>query len=68
MSGSGSYIYAMYVRAGLCPNGDGNTMCDDTYDGVPISRCEDCGWLGVSRARAEEILGPASPPAAEGVI
>jgi hypothetical protein len=57
MSGSGRYIYAMYVHAGLCPKGCGDTLRPATYDGEPITRCEDCDWLGLSRASAEETLG-----------
>lgn len=65
MSGSGSYTYALYVRAGLCPNGCGSTLREDAMEDnpgvfVPISRCEECRWPGVSRARAAEILGPDS--------
>lgn len=65
MSGSGSYIYAMYVRAGLCPDGCGDTLADveDYFEDDPgtiISRCPECGWVGPSRARADEILGPHS--------
>jgi len=70
MSGSGSYIYAMYVRAGLCPNGCGDTLQEEmTADGY-LTFCEDaseCGWVGPSRTRAEEILGSTSVTSPEGV-
>ena len=63
MSGSGRWVHAMYVSAGLCPNGCGETLIAHLMpdrEGEPfvkVTMCEECEWLGPSRNRAAEILG-----------
>jgi hypothetical protein len=56
MSGAWTRIYAMYVCAGLCPKGCGDTLREEGSPDGLRTRCEDCDWLGPARVRSESIL------------
>jgi len=65
MSGGWTRTYAMYVLAGLCPNGCGDTLQEEMTADGPRTFCdfEEGCWFGPSRQRAEEILTPSPLPA-----
>jgi hypothetical protein len=55
-SGASRRRYAQYVNARLCPQGCGDYLVESTYDGEPITKCEECDWLGMSFENAKELL------------